>query len=131
MWLMTRHGFFSIVCARGPGGYPDPELMMIRARKRAHLKRLRHYHKDLGKIKHTTTTDYPYRLIASKDVVMLVVARLVAELAYGNFKAEAKVNLPKDKRYHRFLTSVWGLGLWLGPRRKPTRRASFNAGESQ
>lgn len=44
MWIFTRHGFFSVVCARkeqgGPGEAIDPDLLMVRARTRHHLKAL-------------------------------------------------------------------------------------------
>lgn len=44
MWVFTKHGFFSAVCARqgsGKHGQPvDPNRIMIRARVRAHLEAL-------------------------------------------------------------------------------------------
>ena len=42
MWIFTKHGFFSAVCARqgdGRHGQPvDPDRMMVRARNRGHLE---------------------------------------------------------------------------------------------
>lgn len=44
MWLFTKHGFFSAVCARrgnGKHGQPvDPSRIMVRARVRGYLKAL-------------------------------------------------------------------------------------------
>jgi hypothetical protein len=44
MWIFTRYGFFSAVCARegdGAHGRPiDPDRIMVRARLRDHLERL-------------------------------------------------------------------------------------------
>lgn len=41
MWIFTKYGFYSAVCARqgdGSSGQPiDPERLMVRARVRAHL----------------------------------------------------------------------------------------------
>jgi hypothetical protein len=45
MWVFTKHGFFSAVCARqgsGERGQPvDPNRIMVRARVRGHLEALR------------------------------------------------------------------------------------------
>jgi hypothetical protein len=42
MWIFTKHGFFSAVCARkgdGMHGEPvDPERIMVRSRIRGHLE---------------------------------------------------------------------------------------------
>jgi len=123
MWLVTKYGFYSIVRAHGPDGpygAPHPELMMIRARKQAHLVKLKTFHKGLGDIRETDHTDYPYRIIADRDVVALVVSQLMADVDYMNFKNAAHKEQPEDKQYHNFLHSVWSLGLRLTcPSRKP------------
>ena len=46
MWLFTRYGFFSIACARKPDGSLDPDTVMVRARRIAHLKSLRKQFRD-------------------------------------------------------------------------------------
>jgi len=123
MWLATKHGFYSIVCAHGPDGKPHPELMMIRARKHSHLVNLQRFHDDLGLIRKSEGTDYPYRIFAGRDVVLSMVARLAAEIYYDNFKGVVTITMPKDAAYKKFLHSVWGLGLRLTPAR--VCRASF------
>lgn len=118
MWLMTRYGFYSIVCARDDTGAPHKELMMIRARKREHLERLKDFGDAFGEIKETEYTDYPYRIIAGRDVVVQLAARLMGEVDYSNFKkvAAGPKGTPGDKEYHRFLQFVWATGLHMEPR---------------
>ncbi len=45
MWLFTKHGFYSAVCARqGDGSHGqsvDPDRIMVRARVRSHLEALK------------------------------------------------------------------------------------------
>jgi len=50
MWLVTRHGFYSIVRAHTEAGEPHPELMLIRARKHAHLVNPKRLHSGLNKL---------------------------------------------------------------------------------
>ena len=51
MWLFTKHGFYSAVCARqgdGSHGQPvDPDRIMVRARVRDHLEALKERFSDL------------------------------------------------------------------------------------
>ena len=51
MWLFTKHGFFSAVCARqgsGKHGQPvDPGRIMVRARVRGHPEALKARFPDL------------------------------------------------------------------------------------
>jgi hypothetical protein len=105
---MTRYGFFSVVCAHADRaahtGEPHPSLMMIRARKHSHLEALRRFHDELGPVVQGTGTDYPYRIIADKEVVVRVVARLAVDVDYTNFK---------DTAYIDFLYRVWTAGLSL------------------
>ena len=45
MWIFTKYGFYSFVCARqGEGGYHepvDPDRIMVRCRLKAHLVALK------------------------------------------------------------------------------------------
>ena len=63
MWLATRYGFYSLACAQDRNGAFDPNQMMIRARKREHLKVLAERFKLVGTIKETRDTDYRFRLL--------------------------------------------------------------------
>ncbi len=51
MWIFTKHGFYSAVCARqGDGGHNepvDPDRIMIRGRIRGHLEALQARFPDL------------------------------------------------------------------------------------
>jgi hypothetical protein len=74
MWIFTKYGFFSAVCARkgsGKHGQPvDPERIMVRARLRPHLKALKKRFSDfLGdcEIQESAGTDYTYRLFVQKS----------------------------------------------------------------
>jgi len=119
MWLATRYGFFSIVHAHkdGDAGKPHPELMMIRARKHEHLKRLKGLEQELPQILETAGTDYPYRIIARRAVVLRVVDRLAKDIDYTNFKNAAKEAAPNDTIYSNFLGRVWSTGLAMTPAR--------------
>ena len=95
MWLFTKHGFFSAVCARqgsGKHGQPvDPGRIMVRARVRGHLDALRSRFPELlegCEILDSGGTDYAYRLFVAKPAWMEVAAELAEETDYDNFKSE-------------------------------------------
>lgn len=110
MWLMTKHGFYSIVCAHDEMGAPHKKLMMIRARKKEHLERLKERFGLPGGVVENTGTDYSYRIIIERAVVVPLVARLMDEVDYSNFK-NAAADAANDDRYDMFLHSVWASGL--------------------
>lgn len=116
MWLMTPFGFFSIVCAHaGAPGLPNTDKRMIRARCRKHLEALRRYAPGLPAITETGNTDYPYRIITTKNEATALLMALGESIDYTNFKSEAKRVDPGDHAYHGFLGTVWGAGLALQP----------------
>lgn len=95
MWLFTKYGFFSAVCARqgaGEHGRPvDSTRIMVRARVRDHLERLvKRFPNHLGdcEIRETTSTDYRFRLFGESQVWSKVVEEIATELDYDNFKSE-------------------------------------------
>ena len=95
MWLFTKHGFFSAVCARqgnGKHGQPiDQGRIVVRARVRGHLEALKSRFPDLVgdcEILDSGGTDYAYRLIVAKPAGMQVVAELAGETDYDNFKSD-------------------------------------------
>jgi hypothetical protein len=115
MWLFTRYGFFSAVCARqsdGRHGQPvDADRMMIRARDRRHLQALiDRFPEQLGnaEILENTGTDYRFRLFVSKSVWVEVVSQLAEETDYDNFKSAVGRHLGADGAdYIHALHSVW------------------------
>ncbi len=93
MWIFTRYGFFSAVCARqGDGQHNrpvDPDRIMVRARRREHLEALQdRFPESLGEAEIRTFpgTDYAYRIFVPKPVWVQVLAQLAEEMDYDNFK---------------------------------------------
>ena len=75
MWLFTKHGFYSAVCARqgdGSHGQPvDPDRIMVRARVRSQLEALKERFSDLladCEIKEFAGTDYAFRIFVDKSI---------------------------------------------------------------
>ena len=95
MWLFTKYGFYSAVCARqgdGRHGQPvDPNRIMVRARLRDHLEALKNRFPDLldgCEIKEFSGTDYAFRIFVDKPVWSQVLVGLNEEMDYDNFKSE-------------------------------------------
>lgn len=109
MWVCTRYGFYSIACASKPDGSLDPESVMIRARRIAHLKSLQERFSALAgkEILSLPHRDYRYRLISAKDVWAGIVAELAQEQEWSNFKDEAARYQGADSDYVDALHEVW------------------------
>ena len=95
MWLFTKHGFFSVVCARqgdGKHGRPiDTTRLMVRARVRGHLETLRKRwpdHLGLCDIRTSAGSDYAFRMFVDKHAWSRVISELALETDYDNFKSE-------------------------------------------
>jgi hypothetical protein len=117
MWLFTKHGFFSAVCARqgnGEHGQPvDPGRIMVRARVRGHIEALKsRFPESLEgcEILDSGGTDYADRLFVAKPAWMQVVAELAEETDYDNFKSEVARHQGKaGAAYERALHDVWAV----------------------
>ena len=117
MWLFTKHGFFSVVCARqgdGRQGEPiDTTRLMVRARVRAHLEALKKRCPDhLGPcdIRTSAGTDYAFRMFVDKPAWSRVASELALETDYDNFKSEvARYQGRAGDRYERSLHDVWSV----------------------
>lgn len=117
MWIFTKHGFFSAVCARqGNGTYSQPvdlDRIMVRARVRDHLEALKKRFADLlgdCEILESTSTDYAFRLFVQKSSWAKVVAELANETDYDNFKSEvAKHQERSGAAYEHSLHDVWSV----------------------
>lgn len=115
MWLFTKYGFYSAVCAeRGDGSHDeplDPERLMVRARLREHLEALKHRFPNLlggCEIMESSGGDYSFRIFASKPAWVEVVAALAEETDYDNFKnAVAAHQNGHAGHYSRALHGVW------------------------
>jgi len=112
MWLFTRYGFYSIACARKPDGSLDPELLMVRARRKEHLANLQKRFAALAgaEIVRLPHRDYRYRLVVPKHAWVTVIAELAREQEWSNFKKEAERFLGAAGRdYTDALHQVWGV----------------------
>ena len=115
MWVFTKYGFFSAVCARKGGGTygqpVDPDRIMVRARLRSHLDALLERFPDLlagNEIQTFPGTDYAFRIFVAKAVWSEVLAALAAETDYDNFKAAVARHLGKTgSDYESSLHDVW------------------------
>lgn len=117
MWVFTKYGFYSAVCARagnGKHGQPvDPNRIMVRGRVRVHLKSLRdRFPNELAdcEIQEAIGTDYAYRFFVKKSVWAQVLAELANETDYDNFKSEvAEHQGAAGADYERALHEVWSV----------------------
>jgi hypothetical protein len=117
MWLFTKHGFFSAVCARqgdGSHGQPvDPDRIMVRARIRSHLESLKGRFSDVladCEIKEFSGTDYAFRIFVDKSVWSQVIVGLNEEMDYDNFKSEvARHQGSEGAAYEHSLHEVWSV----------------------
>lgn len=115
MWLFTRYGFFSAVCARkGSGDHDqpvDPDRLMIRARLQTHLAALiQRFPRLLGnaEIQHFPGSDYAFRIFLPKPVWGQILAELNDELDFDNFKSEvARYQGKAGIAYEQSLHKVW------------------------
>ena len=111
MWVFTRYGFYSVVCARGKDGAGlDTNTLMVRARVRHHLERLQGRFASLAgySIHESPKTDYRYRIIVPKACWKEAATQMVEELSYGNFKDEATRSLGfAGRAYIQTLHDVW------------------------
>lgn len=117
MWIFTKHGFFSAVCARqsdGKHSQPvDPDRIMVRARVRDHLEALKKRFPELldeSDIQESAGTDYAYRLFVQKSAWMQVLAKLAEETDYDNFKSEVAHHQGRaGAAYEHSLHEVWSV----------------------
>jgi hypothetical protein len=116
MWLFTKYGFFSVVCARRGKGESvklDQKLLMVRARDRDHIEGLkRRFSRELGSygIKESPSNDYRFRIFVPRKVWLGVARALAADIDYGNFKSEAARTQGKaGDDYIDVLHTVWSV----------------------
>ena len=115
MWLFTKYGFYSVVCARqGDGGYGQPideNRLMGRARLQQHLEALSTRFPALlgdARILAFPGSDYAFRIFVPKTAWVTVAAELTEEIAYDNFKAEVARGSAGDD-YEAALHEVWSI----------------------
>lgn len=102
MWIFTKIGFFSAVSAM-KNGEVDYTRVVVRARNREHLVNLNDIlGTKASKISTSKNTDYPCRIILSKEVWAQICKTLAEGIDYTNFKGAID-----DHIYHDALMRVW------------------------
>ena len=102
MWLMTKHGFYSIV-EKKPGEFH------IRARVRKDLENLvERVPLSESEILSTKNADYHFRIIVGKGEVLDVLQFLGETLDYSNFKDKVGAT-PDQESKHDLYAQVWSL----------------------
>ncbi len=117
MWIFTKHGFYSAVCARqgdGSHGQPiDTDRIMVRARVRGHLEALKDQFPELladCESKESLAADYAFRIFVEKPVWSQVFVGLNDELDYDNFKSKVARHQSSDgTAYEHSLHEVWSV----------------------
>lgn len=116
MWLFTKVGFFSVVLETYAKGKPR---LMVRARVGKDLDALRAtYAPKLSATKQEKGRDYPYRAFITHAEFAKVVAKLVTDIDYGNFKSMVakEQGHPRSRLYHGVWDVMFGAEEKLAPR---------------
>lgn len=81
MWIYTTRGFFSIV-----GDRARPTEVLVRARLKGDLERLREVWPTLTPTQETNRRDYRFRAHLPSRELPLLLSKLASEVTYTNFK---------------------------------------------
>ena len=93
MWIFTPFGFFSIVQKT----HDASDQLTIRGRVRGDLENLVSHLPSASAIREDPNADYRFRITADKDDIAYLMARLVVDLDYDNFKNQ----VAKEQGYER------------------------------
>lgn len=121
MWIATTTGFYSMV--QSPD---DPVVLIVRARVREDLERLKKHLPEMSAIRSTPNRDYQFRALAKKSDVAVAIGKAVLEIGYPNYKAAAGARLGMARA--RLLGEVWRVLLGLAGLREP---AGLNPADEQ
>src|SRR5687768_14944660 len=72
-------------------------------------------------------TDYPYRIVVSRDKGEALLGLMVQNIAYDNFKDAARKADPTDAPYHDFLARTWSAGTCMEQGPRPGRLPKIGA----
>jgi len=78
MWIFSSQGFLSIVAHSG-----KPDILIVRSRFRGHIERIF----PRAHVQEDNNMDYRFRTQLPAKEVSEVIARMVSEISYDNFKA--------------------------------------------
>jgi hypothetical protein len=115
MWLFSRYGLASVVCARQGKGEPwEPvwiDRLALRFRRRQHLDNFQKgFPHLLGNVPvwESVTADYRYRLFVPKPVWVQMATELAAEVSYTDFK-QSVIDFPGKDEYQQRLLAIWNI----------------------
>ena len=101
MWIFTSGGFVSIV-----ENYKQPGFLLVRARKKEHLREFLtaqgQLDSDAHEIPETPGRDYRWRASVSAEQLEEIALRNVKAITYTNFK-----NSIRDGEYQHVASDVW------------------------
>lgn len=108
MWLVTKHGFYSVVAHRD-----DPDLVLVRGRCRQDLEQLRSLSLELAEIDleipeivETPDADYACRIFMPRDTWETLAAILAMNIDYPNFKSEVHGDPERDAAYMQMWSAM-------------------------
>ncbi len=110
MWIFTRYGFYSVVCARNGDGVVDPGNVWVRARAERHLVDLKARFPVLAEVPvaFTPEADYSFRLVIAKATWADILTQLGMELDWTNFRNEvAAYQGAAGRHYLDAIHDVW------------------------
>lgn len=99
MWIFTRKGFLSIVQHNDKS-----DILIVRSRFKGHIERI---FGDLVKVQKDTGTDYEYRIEIQKEKVAEVMAGLIDNIDYGNFKDELNNQVKANQLDRTYVQRCW------------------------
>lgn len=117
MWIFTKYGFFSAVCAKKNGGMSreiDNDSIMVRARSKEHIENLQNRFAIIKncEISEFPSADYRFRIFVSKKLWSKILEEISQETNYSNFKNEVSNYVSKnngDYAYVDCLHDVWSI----------------------
>lgn len=80
MWIFTKYGLLSVVADKG-----NNDNLLVRARQSHHIRRILPNHHP----KYTPNADYHWRVSISRSQFSALMAELIGEISYPNFKNAA------------------------------------------
>lgn len=108
MWIFTEHGFFSLTRSR-----EEPNKIQARARCKADAHNLAAYvaakldMKRAPRVIETPAADYRFRLILEPAALAVIMAAMVEDIGYSNFKGHIETTGQRDKL--PILHDVWAM----------------------
>ena len=109
MWIFTPFGFFSVVHKT----HDAPDRLTIRGRVRGDLENLVSHLPSASVIREDANADYRFRITAEKDDLAYLMARLIGDLDYDNFKNEVAKQQGHERaaRYGEVWSTLYELQL--------------------